>query len=231
VRDLLVVGSKLYMVGEFTKVNNTTRHHAAVVNTTNGGLDPNFDPNTSGLNGVGGTVYAVASSPDGSRIYIGGNFTTVGGVARQNLAEVNAVTGAAQGPTFAQVNDRVEDLSVKSDGTHVYAGTKFNSAVDWDTTTGTREWAVRADGDVQAVQYSDGYVYMGFHDGYLKNSALRLLALAPADGAVDPTYQPASNSYPGVYTLDADGHYLVAGGYFSTMGGVPVKGLAIFPHP
>jgi hypothetical protein len=29
--------------------------------------------------------------------------------------------------------------------------------------------------------------------------------------------------------LDADGRYLVAGGYFANMGGLPVKGLAIFP--
>ena len=82
---------------------------------------------------------------------------------------------------------------------------------------------------MQAVQYSNGQVYAGFHDGFARRHTLRLLALAPTDGAVDPTFHPSSNSYPGVYCLDADGRYLVAGGYFSNMGGVGVKGLAIFP--
>ena len=79
------------------------------------------------------------------------------------------------------------------------------------------------------MQYSNSHVYMGFHDGFMGDISLRLLALAPTDGAVDPTFHPSSNSYPGVYCLDADGRYLVAGGYFSNMGGVGVKGLAIFP--
>jgi hypothetical protein len=148
------------------------------------------------------------------------------------LVEVDPTTGAVQGPTFAQVNEKVEDLEVSPDGTHVYAGVKFNSAVDWSPTTGKRTVLQRADGDVQAVAYSNGYLYMGFHDGFQNDVTLRLLALDPRStppGAVVPSFQPASNSFPGVFTLDANGDYLVAGGYFSTMGGVGVRGLAIFP--
>ncbi len=225
VRDLAVVGGKLYVGGEFNNVDNAVRHHAAAVNTTNGGLDPSFDPNVSGK------VLAVAVNPAGTKVYLGGNFLTVGGVARQNLAEVNPVTGAAQGPTFDRVNDVVLDLSVKSDGNQLYGGGggKMNSAIDWNATTGARVWSVRSDGDTQAVQYSNGYVYMGFHDGYLGNNALRLLALDPDTGAVDPTFQPTSGSFPGVYALAADGNHLVAAGYFPNMGGVAVKGLAVFP--
>ena len=134
-------------------------------------------------------------------------------------------------PTFARVGDVILDLSVSSDGASVFGagGGGFNSAAGWSATTGQRRFAVRADGDTQAVQYSNSHVYMGFHDGFMGDISLRLLALAPTDGAVDPTFHPSSNSYPGVYCLDADGRYLVAGGYFSNMGGVGVKGLAIFP--
>jgi hypothetical protein len=223
VHDMVVVGGRLFLVGEFNSVNGVERRRAAAVNTTTGGVDMGFDPS------VDGKVQAIAASPDGSVIYLGGNFTEVGTTSRQNLAKVNASTGAVLSPTFAQVNDLVEDLSVKSDGTHLYAGTKFNSAVDWNVSTGKREWAVRADGDMQAAQYSNGMVYAGFHDGFQGDTTLRLLALAPTNGAVDPSFHPTSNSYPGVYCLDADGRYLVAGGYFSNMGGVGVKGLAIFP--
>ena len=223
VHDMVVVGSRLYIVGEFNTVNGVERHRAAAVNTSNGELDATFDPNASSK------VQAIAASPDGATIYLGGNFATMGGVARANLAAVDGVTGALKSPAFKQVNDLVEDLAVSPDGSHLYAGTRFNSAVDWDTANGNREWLARADGDMQAVVYSNHMVYGGFHDGFESNISLRLLALDPDDGVPDATFRPASNGYPGVYCLDANGAYLVAGGYFSTMGGVGVEGLAIFP--
>ena len=39
-----------------------------------------------------------------------------------------------------------------------------------------RIWRIRADGDVQAVRFANNNVYFGFHDGYLGNNTLRLLA-------------------------------------------------------
>jgi hypothetical protein len=73
---------------------------------------------------------------------------------------------------------------------------------------------------------------MGFHDGFtvagVPNLDLRLLALDPMTGVVDPTFQPISGSYPAVLTLDSDGTYLVAGGWFPRMGGYPsANGLSI----
>ena len=85
------------------------------------------------------------------------------------------------------------DLSVSSDGASVFGagGGGFNSAAGWSATTGQRRFAIRADGDTQAVQYSNSHVYMGFHDGFTGDIRLRLLALAPTDGAVDPTFHPS----------------------------------------
>ena len=135
-------------------------------------------------------------------------------------------------PTFANVGDVILDLSVSSDGASVYGagGGGFNSAAGWSATTGQR--LLRDQGrrrhTGRAVQQQPR-VHGLPRRHHLGDISLRLLALAPTDGAVDPTFHPSSNSYPGVYCLDADGRYLVAGGYFSNMGGVGVKGLAIFP--
>ena len=190
VHDMVVVGSRLYIVGEFNTVNGVERHRAAAVNTSNGELDATFDPNSSSK------VQAIAASPNGATIYLGGNFASMGGVARANLAAVDGVTGALKSPAFKQVNDLVEDLAVSPDGSHLYAGTRFNSAVDWDTANGDREWLTRADGDMQAVVYSNHMVYGGFHDGFESNISLRLLALDPDDGVPDATFRPASNGLP-----------------------------------
>ena len=75
VHDMVVVGSRLYIVGEFNTVNGVERHRAAAVNTSNGDLDATYDPNASSK------VQAIAASPNGATIYLGGNFATMGGVA------------------------------------------------------------------------------------------------------------------------------------------------------
>ena len=86
---------------------------------------------------------------------------------------------------------------------------------------------------MQAVKYSNGYVFFGFHDGFTINGVrsytLRILAANPQTGALNPGFMPESGAYPGVLTIDADGTYLAVGGYFGRMGGTSVSGLSIHP--
>ncbi len=108
-------------------------------------------------------------------------------------------------------------------------GGGFNSVAAWDVSTGKRQWADKANGDVQAVKFSNGNVYFGFHDGYGGNTTLRLLAADAGTGTVEPAFQPASGGYPGVLALDADGDYLAVGRVkFPKMGGVQREGCV---HP
>ena len=76
---------------------------------------------------------------------------------------------------------------------------------------------------MQAVKYSNGYVFFGFHDGFTINGVrsytLRILAANPPTGALDPGFMPESGAYPGVLTIDADGTFLAVGGFFGRMGG------------
>jgi hypothetical protein len=223
VRDLLLVGNRLYLVGAFGSVNGATRHNAAAVDARTGALDPTFDPNADAV------VNTVAISRDRAKLYIGGNFTHVGSASRPFLAEVDPVTGRAQGPSFPTLTKMVRDLTVRDDGSMVYAGTRMNAGFAFDTDSGKRKWTVKVDGDLQAIVQSNGFVYLGFHDGYQGDPVARVLAANPTTGMVDPTYRPASNGYPGVVTLDTDGRFLVAGGLFTRMGSQAARGLAIFP--
>jgi hypothetical protein len=233
VRDLLVVGSTLYVVGDFGTVTGsngvaTTRKRAAAFDVNSGNVLP-FNPNLSGK------ANAVArGAANRGTIYLGGAFLTVGGQARRYLAAVDPTSGAIRqtDPTFDQVGDVILDISVSDDGSRVFVagGGGFNSAAAWTASTGGRPvWTQRANGDVQAVKYSNGNVYFGFHDGFNGNTRLRLLAVDAATGILEQSFQPISGGTPGPVALEADGNYLVVGGKFPRMGAIRVKGLSIHP--
>jgi uncharacterized repeat protein (TIGR01451 family)/uncharacterized delta-60 repeat protein len=104
--------------GEFTMVNNVLRQHIARLNA-DGSLDSSFDPGTNGPNG---TVNAIAVAPDGT-IYIGGDFTSVGGLARSSVAQLD--TNGLVVPNFtpvAGVNGPVFALALQPDGKLVVGG-------------------------------------------------------------------------------------------------------------
>ena len=92
-RQITQCGDVMYVGGTFTQVrnpNSTTvvaRNRAFAFRATAPHTILPWNPN------VNGDVYTVACAPDGD-IYIGGQFTTVGGVAVRNLAKVDEVTGA-----------------------------------------------------------------------------------------------------------------------------------------
>jgi uncharacterized delta-60 repeat protein len=75
---------KVLVGGYFTTVNGANRNGIARLNA-NGSLDGSFDPGT----GVGGFVYSIALQPDGKALIVG-DFTTVNGTNRNNIARLNA---------------------------------------------------------------------------------------------------------------------------------------------
>ena len=228
---MIVVGNTLYFVGDFGTVTGNagvvTRKRAAAVDVTTGQV-LGFNPNLSGK------ANAVAINPNGGTIYVGGNFLNVNGQARSYLAAVHPVSGQPRlnvDPTFQQVGDLILDISVSDDGAMVFgaAGGGFNSAAAWDAVTGRRVWTQRANGDVQAVRYSNGNVYFGFHDGFGGNVKLRLLAADAATGkssrsfsrsrAVCPARSPSTPTAP-TWSSEASSH---------GMGAIKVKGLSVHP--
>lgn len=219
VMDLLLVGNKLYVVGPFGQVNGVQRRGAAVLNKGTGVLDPTFNPNAQSR------VNTVAINPAGTRLYLG-----LAGNAGPFLLDVNPITGAPLGTNFSTLNDYIRDVTVGPDGiVYVAAGGGMNSAIALDPATGRQRWRHRADGDVQAVKESSGYLYFGFHDGFGGNNSLRILAVDTSSGNLVQNFMPASGSHPGVLTIDADGTFLAVGGLFGRMGGRAVQGLSIHP--
>ena len=75
---------------------------------------------------MNGQVLAVSASPDGSRVYVGGDFTTVDGVARNHIVAFDTATGAVVTTFRASVSGQVRAISA-TDST-VYVGGNFFSA-------------------------------------------------------------------------------------------------------
>jgi hypothetical protein len=80
----------VYAGGEFSSIGGQARNSLAELDPTTGQAT-SWDPSVLRL-GTPGLVYTVR--PAGPKVYAGGNFTTVGGQARANLAAVDNLTGA-----------------------------------------------------------------------------------------------------------------------------------------
>lgn len=122
VYDLVVLPSgRVVLGGDFTAIGSLARTDLGAL-LPSGQPDPGFTARTNGL------VNAVAASADGTRVFIGGTFTEVNGVPRQNLAVLNAVTGAVVQSWQADVTG--SNVSVKSlavSGSRLYVGGRFDS--------------------------------------------------------------------------------------------------------
>lgn len=125
--DLEVVGNRVFVAGNFTSIRNrvtgnTTLYQQAGLasfNLQTGLVDATFRP-TFGLGGV----EAVEASPDGTRLYVGGNFGTVNGVSRKGIARLDLATGAPVEAFTANTNGKVAELAVTT--STVYAGGRFD---------------------------------------------------------------------------------------------------------
>ena len=124
-----VVGNTVFVGGQFANARpagaapgtqQVARNNLMAYNLTTGVMT-NFAPN------LNGQVKAMAVSPDGTRLYVGGSFTTVNGANRYRLVAFNTATGA-QITSWAppSVNATVNTI-VATDST-VYVGGIFGIA-------------------------------------------------------------------------------------------------------
>lgn len=123
-----VVGDTVYVAGNFSNArpagspagsNTTSRSNFLAYNITNGVL------NTSINVPLNGQALAVAPSPDGSRVYIGGDFTTAGGASYYRIVAISTATGQPIASFKPVMESQVRALAVTN--TAVYAGGTFSS--------------------------------------------------------------------------------------------------------
>jgi outer membrane protein assembly factor BamB len=204
VNAIVQVGNVVYLGGNFTQIREhggagpgaLTRTYVAAFDATTGTPIDGWDPS---LNGV---VYALAPSPDGTRIYAGGSFTTVDGLTRPRLVALDAATGAVDTQWLPGApNGSVRALAVGWN--RIYAGGGFikvgletrERLAAFDATTGALDtvWRPAADNMVRAVTIAPvaGRVYAGGDfeavSGLTRRKAVAVDALS---GAVASNWRP-----------------------------------------
>lgn len=198
VRQLAYDGDTLYLVGDFTQATDNgttvTRNHAAAIDTTTGHLLP-WNPDANG------SIYGLAVDPAAGAVYLGGKFTTVGGVKETKLAQVSAATGAVNTGWKQPVGGVVNALSI--DNGRLYVGGRITkvgtaaragaAAIDLATGALDPDWQpVVSGGQVYAVKAAGGRVYLG-SDATSVDGSTTLSKFAAVDattGALDPTFTP-----------------------------------------
>ena len=179
-----------------------------------------------------GQVLGLAMAPDGSRLYVAGEFTSVNGSSAYRIAALDPVTGAVDRSFKGGASFRVRSLLVTDDV--VYAGGQFNDAGGQPRANlaafrrsdgAVLNWAPQATGGqvmaLAQVPGSDRIAVAGAFTALNGVPALGSGAVDPVSGATMgfPLNQVVQNSgsSAAVYSLHSDGSKIYGTGY--TFGG------------
>jgi uncharacterized delta-60 repeat protein/uncharacterized repeat protein (TIGR01451 family) len=219
--------------GGFGSYNGTQRVRVARINA-NGSLDNSFNP---GL-GADGNIWAVAVQTDG-KVIIGGDFNTVGGLARAHVARLNTdgSVDVSFDPGATGPNATVWALALQSDGKLVIGGefttvggqtrggiARLNDDGSLDNSFNP---GAGTDGFVYALALqADGKVLVGGQFGLLDFNSRSGLARLNGNGSLDATFDPGSSGTSGtVYSILPTSAGIYVGGAFDSFNGTHRRSL------
>jgi PKD repeat protein len=236
--DQEIVGNTVYVAGEFTTArpagsapgaNQVTRTHLLSFNLTTGALLP-WAP------AVNAQVRQLAVSPDGSRVYAVGDFTSVNNVTKNRIAAFSTASGALVTSFAASANNRIH--AVVATNSTVYLGGHFSSvngqtrmltaAVSAATGLPTEWQPVISDGRAYAMVISpdESKVVLGGDFTTLNGSGNPGYGLGAVDATTGASLPWAVNSTirnggieAAIYSLDSDGDSVYGTGYVFGRGG------------
>lgn len=228
VKSLAVSGTRLYVGGRYTGIDGTTRKRLTAIDTVTGDVVTTFKPAPNG------NVREVDVSPDGTKVYAGGAFTTIGGQPRANAAaELSASTGLATAFNPTAGGGNVVTVELTPDGSRFFFSTENNTIFAYDPAVSNNPvWSRKMSGNTQAMAASDtGELYIGGHFSQDLTTKLKrtfFASLWVTDGTLTPWDPGATGGKMGVWAFEIQGTHLHAGGIFKYFNGVKQQGYARF---
>jgi len=231
---------RIYVGGVFTQAvppagssgSPVPRSRLMALEAATGNLDTAFNAVING-----DEVSALAVSPDGSTLYVGGRFTAAGGSPAKNLAALDAATGRAKAGWRAGADQQV--LSLQTLGGTVFVGGKFGTITDaggsharpviaalhasdgslisgWTPQlTGcanNRRGCVGPYARAMALSPDASTLYVGGALDHADGHACTICAIDPVTGQVDTGFTPPNNREVFAITTDAGHVYAALGG-------------------
>jgi hypothetical protein len=211
VRTLGVANGRVYLGGTFGSIAGRPRGFLGAVDAVTGALDETWKPTADAK------VRSLAISPDGTRVFAGGDFLTVTGAARRHAAALDATTGGVIAGWHPDPPDIVMALAATPTTVFGAEGGGANMLASWSAATGATNWTRRSDGDFQAVAVAGSVVYAGGHWLYYEGQLRpRLVALNAATGALLSNWNPKPNGNLAVLAMSTYGDTRLAiGGDFT----------------
>jgi hypothetical protein len=215
--SLALSGQRLYVGGVFTTIGGQARDRIAALDATTGQATA-WNPGASSDEAIYNLgVYTLAVA--GSNVHAGGNFTTVGGQARNGVAAIDAASGqvTAWNPGYPKYT-AVDHLVATA--TTVFVGAAAPQTLSLpapfvaalDPSTAATKWQTNANGRVYSLAVSGGTLFAGGTFGTIGGQPrLNLAALDAATGAV-AAWNPGARY--AVYALAASASTLYVGGRF-----------------
>ena len=226
---------KILVAGDFTTFNGSSVSRLVRLNA-DGSFDAAFNTGT----GVGGSkVRALALQSDG-KILVGGEFSSINGIGRYNLARLNA-DGSLDGTFTSGMNTGgyIYALAVQSNGKILIGGSfatysgssrndiaRLNADGSLDATfnpgTGVggyvNDMALQADGKILI----GGLLYD--YNGTVRNGVARV----NANGSLDATFNPGTGTASTVNAVGflPDGRILISGN-FTSFGGISLNRMVV----
>jgi Domain of unknown function (DUF5122) beta-propeller len=222
--SLAISQGRLYVGGVFGQIGGQDVPNLAKLNASTGAVDTSFRPAPSAR------VRGLTVSSDGTKLYAGGGFGSIAGVARKGAAELNASTGDATSFNPAE-GGAVIAVELSTDDSRLLFSTSDNITRAYDPAVSNLPvYEMKTSGDVQCILEHQGEVYIGGHFGSFNQLKLVRLRLASFDldtGA--PTdWSVVVDQKMGAWTFQLGPSYLSVGGAFAHIDGVRHRGYARF---
>ncbi len=232
VEAVLATAERTVIAGGFQQITDANglvpRNGLAAFFPATGLVDAGWSPTSPGDAIV--SIRALALSPDGGTLYVGGAFGQIGGRPRQNLAAIDMRTGRVT-DWAPDTDGPVRALAVSADGEVVYAGGDFLTvaglprshlaAIDASTDR-VIPWRVDADGPVEALALSipDGVLYVaGAFTRIGGQLHADLAAIDVAAASARSGWQADADAAVHAIARSRDGSMLYVGGDFTQLAG------------
>jgi uncharacterized delta-60 repeat protein len=212
--------------GAFTTIFGIANPYLSYINPVNAILDSRYNLYTNN------TVWTTAPYPSDNKLIIGGQFTTVGWVARTRVARINTAWGLDTSFADPLVNNIVYASAIQSDGKILIGwaftgvtGTgrtylaRLNSDGTLDTTFNANITIVAGNAVRAIAIQSDGKILIGWVFTTVWGVARNRIARLNSDGTLDATFNANANNIVYTIGLQSDGKILLWW-TFTTMGGV-----------